>query len=349
MKQKIINILTPLLLCLLGKALKSLKPLFQSEDESLRVALHRQGFHPALCTHPSILFGERGKDETKAGGLLQVKVAYLKKCIKIGLLKDEKGHELMHELGMQPYYGNGVDFWFEESHSPVIPYTVPKSPKPKGRIAVYTALTGNYDDVHEILYREDNVDYFLFTNNSSIQSKTWQVVLVKSDLDNVLLSREIKMMPHKYLGGKYEISIYIDANAVIYGELSELAKYLGAGKSLAVSQHSIRKSVKEEIEACVKLRGTDPNEATRQYEKYLQEGFKDNHPLLECGILVRAHKDAKVRELMQSWYDEFKNGVKRDQLSLLPCISRLKFEDYVVMDGSVWHNQFNRIQRHKKK
>lgn len=337
-----------MLLCLLGKVLKSLKPLFQSEEDSLRAALHRQGFHPALCAHPSILFGERGKDETRTG-LLQAKVAYLKKCIKVGLLKGRRGHELMYELGMQPYYGNGVDFWFEESHSPVIPYTVPKAPKPKGKIVVYSALTGNYDDVHEILYKEEDVDYLLFTNNPSLTSKTWQVIFVQSDLDNVLLSREIKMMPHKYLGDEYETSIYIDANAVIYGELSELAKYLGEGKLLAVSQHSVRKSIKEEIEACVKLRGTDPIKATRQYERYLQEGFQDNHPLLECGILVRAHNDAKVLELMQSWYDEFKSGVKRDQLSLLPCISRLKFEDYVVMDGSVWHNQFNRIQRHKKK
>lgn len=341
-------LLKPFFLFWLKKDLFGLKLLFLSESESLKTALRGNGYHIALCTHPSILFGERVKDEARTG-LLQVKVVYLKKCIKIGLLKDEKGHELMHKLGMQPYYGNGVDFWFEELHSPVIPYTVPKTPKPKGRIAVYTSLTGNYDDVHEILYKEEGVDYLLFTNNSSLTSKTWQVILVESELDNLLLSREIKMMAHKYLGDKYETSIYIDANAVIYGELSELAKYLDGGKSLAVSRHNIRKSVKEEIEACVKLRGTDPIEATRQYERYLQDGFQDDRPLLECGILVRAHNDAKVQELMQSWYDEFKNGVKRDQLSLLPCISRLKFADYVVMDGSVWHNQFNRIQRHKKK
>ncbi len=338
-----------MLLCLLGKALKSLKPLFQSEDESLRAALHRQGFHPALCNHPSILFGERGKDETKAGGLLQVKVAYLKKCIKIGLLKDEKGQELMYELGMQPYFGNGMDYWFEVETFPLVPYTIPDTYKRNRKIAVYTALTGNYDDVHEILYKEDNVDYFLFTNNSSIQSKTWQVILVQSDLDNVLLSREIKMMPHKYLGGEYETSIYIDANAVVYGEISDLTQYLRGGKTLAVSKHSLRKCVKEEIDICVKLIGTDSTAAKKQYERYLQEGFKDDRPLLECGVLVRAHKDSKLQALMQAWFAEFKNGVRRDQFSLLPCISRLKFEDYVVMDGSVWHNQFNRIQRHKKK
>ena len=339
--------LKPFLLFFLKRDLYGLTPLFLSESESLKKVLRHNRFHPALCAHPSILFGERIKDDAKVG-FLRVKVPYLKKCVKIGLLKDNKGHNLMYELGMQPYYGNGVDFWFEESHSPVIPYTVPKAPKPKGKIVVYSALTGNYDDVHEILYKEEDVDYLLFTNNPSLTSKTWQVILVQSDLDNVLLSREIKMMPHKYLGEEYETSIYIDANAVIYGELSELTRYLGKGKSFAVSRHSIRKSVKEEIDACVKLRNTDQVAAEKQYDRYLHEGFKDEQPLLECGILVRAHNDTKLQELMQSWYDEFMRGVRRDQLSLQPCISRLKYKDYVVMDGSVWHNQFNKIQSHRR-
>lgn len=347
MKQNLLKIISPLLFCLLGMVLKRMKPLFLGEDEALKDELLWQGFHSALFTHPSILFGERKQGGAKVF-FLKLKVAYLKKCIKISLLKDEKGHKLMRELGMQPYYGNGVDFWFEESHSPIVPYTIPDNPKPEGRTVVYTALTGNYDDVHEVLYKEDDVDYLLFTNNPSLKSKTWQVKLLESELDNVLLSREIKMFPHKYLGDEYETSIYIDANAVIYGELSELTRYLGEGKPLAVSRHSIRKSVKEEFDACVKIIGMDRAMAEKQYESYWQKGFKDDQPLLECGILVRTHKDKKLQTLMQLWYNEFKSGVKRDQLSLLPCISRLKFDNYVVMNGSVWHNQFNRIQSHKK-
>lgn len=348
MKRFLLKIIRPIALLLCEIVLRSTKSLFVSESVVLCAVLKEFDFHEALFTHPSIIYAQRNNEFGKAR-FLRHKIVILKKCIKIGLLKDKKGHGLLQELGVQPYFGNGVEFWFEESHSPMKAYHLPKVEKPNGRLAVYSALTGSYDDVHEILYKEEGVDYLLFTNNPSLKSKTWQVIFVESELDNVLLSREIKMLPHKYLDEAYDMSIYIDANAVIYGELSELTKYLGDGKSFAVSQHSIRKSVKEEIEACVKLRGTDPIEAKRQYERYLQEGFQDNHPLLECGLLVRNHKDSKLQELMESWYYEFKNGVKRDQLSLLPCINRMKFEDYVVMDGSVWHNQFNRIQRHKKK
>ena len=254
---------------------------------------------------------------------------------------------MIQKSGIQPCFGKGKELWFEESYSPIWPYCIPNAPKPMGKIVVYTVLTGSYDNVNEVLYKEDGVDYLLFTNNPTLTSTTWKIIMIKSSLDSLLLSREIKMLPHKFLRDEYDFSIYIDANAVIYGEITELTRYLWGNKSLAVSQHSERKSIKEEIEACVTLKGIDRAEAEKQYEKYLRNGFKDDKPLLECGILVRRHKDEKLQELMKAWFEEFNNGVKRDQLSLLPCIDKLSFMDYVVMDGSVWHNQFNRITSHR--
>lgn len=347
MKDYLVTILKPLLLFFLKKDIVGLKPLFLSENEKLKSILLEKGFHSALCTHPSMVFGERRETENNLS-CLRLRLAFLKKSIKTGLLKDKKGHQMMQELGIQPCFGNGVDFWFEESHSPLKPYHLPEVEKPKGRLAVYSALTGNYDDVHELLYKEKDVDYLLFTNNPSLKSKTWQVVFVESELDNVLLSREIKMMPCKYLGDTYDMSIYIDANAIIYGELSNLTKYLNEDKTFAVSRHWERKTIKEEIEICVRLLGVDKVKAEKQYENYLQEGFQDDQPLLECGLLVRRHKDQELQQLMQTWFEEFEKGVRRDQFSLLPCINRIHFEGLVMMDGGVWHNQFIRIQRHKK-
>lgn len=347
-KQLVLYFFSPFLICLLKKDLKRIKPLFQTEDIKVKELLSNFGFHLALCTHPSILFIEGFEGEEAPNNcVIKPWIAFLKRSIKIGLLRRENGQMLLYNFGIQPYFGNGVDFWFEDPHCPMNPYLLPEVDKPIGKTVVYTTITGDYDKVHEILYREDGVDYLLFTNNPRITSKTWTVILVESDLDNITLSREIKMMPHKYLRDEYDYSVYVDANAVIYGEITNLTRYLHDGKSLAVSRHSIRTSVKDEIEACVKMRGTNRAEAEEQYNTYLREGFKDDMPLLECGILVRRHKDERLQQLMQTWFEEFQNGVKRDQLSLLPCISRLGYENYIVMDGSVWHNQFNRIQSHR--
>lgn len=340
--------MTPLLRPSLKWTIASLKSLFVSENEQLSDKLSNLSFHPAICTHPSIVFGVRSCERIKTI-CTQPRIFLLKKCIKMGLLNDDKGHEVIRELGIQSFWENNVSLWFDDRNSPIVPYVVPDKPKPKGRVAVYTALTGEYDKVTEILFKEEGVDYFLFTNNSSLHSNTWKVILVNSNFDNVLLSREIKMFPHKYLDEEYDVSIYIDANAVIYGEITQLTRYLGEGKTFAVSRHSVRKTVKEEIDACVKIGKVDGERANEQYERYLREGYQEDQPLLECGILVRRHKDQNLQRLMQTWFNEFKNGIRRDQLSLPPCISRLGFNDYVIMDGSVWHNQFNRLVNHKQK
>lgn len=346
MKNLVLSILKPVLFVWLRTMAQRLKPLFVAEDEGLKLVLKAKDFHLAIYSHPSIVFGEK-KNALGKVRCLNWKISFLRKCIKTGILKDERGHKLMRELGIQPYFGNGVEFWFEEFHSPIKPYQLPEVEKPQGRLAVYTALTGDYDEVHEILYKENDIDYILFTNNPSVKSKTWQVVLLESDLDDVLLSREIKMFPDKYLGSSYDTSIYVDANMVIYGELSELTKYLSEEKTFAVSRHAERNNVKEEIEACVNLIGVDKDMADKQYERYLREGFRDDQPLLECGCLVRRHDNQALRQLMQAWFEEFRGGIRRDQLSLMPCVSRLRFEGLSVMDGNVWHNQFFKVQRHK--
>lgn len=347
MKDYLVTILRPILLFFLKRDIVSLKPLFLSENEKLKSILRENGYHSALCAHPSIVFGEKSNVDGYMG-CLRLRAAFFKKCIKIGLLKDDKGQHIMREFGMQPYFGNGVEFWFEESHSPIRPYHLPTVEKPQERLAVYSALTGDYDDVHELLYKEEGVDYLLFTNNPSLKSKTWRVVFVESELDNVLLSREIKMLPHKYLGDAYDMSIYIDANAVIYGELSNLTKYLVGGKSFAVSRHGERNSVKEEIDIIVTNGLVAKKDAFSQYERYLNDGFCDDLGLAECSILVRKHRNDDLIKLMECWWKEFVNGVRRDQIALLPCIQKSKFKQYVFMDGYVRHNQFCKIVDHRK-
>lgn len=347
MKKKILNIIEPVLVFILIRVLKSLKPLIISEDDKLKEKLSEYGFHIALCNHPSILFGYRNAESNQKCLLLSFKVWYLVRCIRLGLLKQSNKYKILDFFSISSYYGNGVEFWFEETHTPIIQYNIPKvNSRSSKKIAVYTALTGNYDLVNEILYKEDCVDYFLFTNNYLIESNTWNVIYVESELDNQLLSRDIKMFPHKYLDNSYEISIYIDANAVIYGELSKLGNVLSEKYKFAVTKHSIRQSLKEEYEACVKIKGVDKKLADEQYNKHIKEGYIENIPLAECGLLIRLHNNEEIRYLMSEWYNEYKNGIRRDQLSLLPAIFRTNFKDFILLEGNIWHNQFFKLVSH---
>ena len=351
MKKLVLYICLPLLFVILERVLKSLKSLFCNECVELRSQLISMGFHPSLCSHPSILFyGNKTCLVNRRTSLfLFYKLKFLVKSIKIGLLKLEKGHKILQKLEIPQYYGWGLDFWFLDLNYKMIPYQIPDVNKQNGNVVVYTVLTGDYDNVNEILYKEEGIEYLLFTNNRKTRSTTWTIVFVDSDLEDALLSREIKMLAHQYLDTKYDASIYIDANAVIYGEIAKLTNYLNENISLVFTKHSQRNTVWEEIEACVSLKGVNADMARKQYLSYLHRGFKDDTsiPLAECGIIVRNHNDPDVQELMRKWFVEYRYGIKRDQISIIPTISLLGFEKYLMVDGSVWHNQFNKLVNHK--
>jgi hypothetical protein len=73
---------------------------------------------------------------------------------------------------------------------------------------IYTVITGNYDTIKQPLVMEEGVEYVLFTNNPEIRDAgAWKVVQIPSEQwqgrtereNNILLSRKVKMLPHKYL------------------------------------------------------------------------------------------------------------------------------------------------------
>lgn len=350
MKTIVIKLFHPLLIRLLYWALFSTKSLFLSENERLRGLLKKRCFHPSLVEHPSILYGTRTPHFGHENSLflLKIKINLIEKLVRIRVLQNFYNTTQLKRLAISSFFCHAVESWYVANSSPLLPYVFPTTNNIIGKTVIYTVLTGDYDSVHEILYKEDGVDYLLFTNNPGITSKTWKVVFVSEDNDNVLLSRKIKILPHQYLPEEYEYSIYIDANAIIYGELSLLTSYLNENISFVVSRHHERNSVKDEVSTLIERGMVSQKEATNQYLQYQSEGFKDDLGLAECSILVRKHKEKDLQMLMESWWEEFQRGVRRDQVSLMPCIHRLNFTKFAFMDGYVRHNQFCRIVDHKR-
>ena len=63
------------------------------------------------------------------------------------------------------------------------------------RICVYTCITGDYDNLKEIKNKEKNIDYYCFTNNKNIKSKTWKVEYIEDKkLSNIILARKTKIL-----------------------------------------------------------------------------------------------------------------------------------------------------------
>lgn len=170
----------------------------------------------------------------------------------------------------------------------------------------------------------------------------------RDKFENILLSRKVKMLPHLYLDHKYDISIYLDADMLITGDLTKLTNVLTVDTTMTAFRHSSCHSVREEIDDLIRRGVVEKDMAENQWLRYVEWGFKDNLGITENGILIRRHNDPQVIRLMQLWWSEFQNGCLRDQISLMPCLYRLDFEKFMILDANIHNNKWVMICSHKK-
>ena len=221
---------------------------------------------------------------------------------------------------------------------------------------IYTVITGNYDTIKQPLVIEEGVEYYLFTNNLEIKDVgVWKVVQIPSEQwlgrtereNNILLSRKVKMLPHKYLPEGAEWSIYIDADMVIKRPLTELVAELHNDTLFAACRHSYCKSVQEEIEDLLSKNMVEYEQVQQQWNKYAEWGFKDDLGISENGLLIRKHNNRRVQSLMELWWSEYQQGCLRDQVSLMPCIYKADFMPYFqFVEKNIRANEYLDVFKH---
>ncbi|MBQ8940056.1 MAG: DUF616 domain-containing protein [Paludibacteraceae bacterium] len=301
--------------------------------------------------HPSIMFANyEYKEGTNKVWGIRILVWFFHRVVKKQLLNRERATKMLLKLGMPKYFSNYPSYLLKGNDNwNIVRYQVPKKNE---RIAIYTVMTGDYDDIKTPLYESVNCDYFLFTNNANIvEVKGWKVIHIKESIGNLLLSRKVKMLPHMYLPTEYEVSVYVDASVLIWGNIVELTHYLNKDISFAVTKHSVRNKVIDELNVCYEYNIINKqayNQALKRYDEFTKEGFKDDMGLAECGILIRRHSDRDLQKLMEMWWYEFQNGCGRDQIYLMPVIHKMKFKSYRLIDGFVFSNQFCVVEGHNK-
>ncbi|MDP5132391.1 MAG: DUF616 domain-containing protein, partial [Paraglaciecola sp.] len=110
------------------------------------------------------------------------------------------------------------------------------------RIAVYTAVVGPYDNLQDPLYVAENVDYFVFSD-MEISSSVWhRIPLNYYNSSSVKNARFVKINPHLYFEN-YEISIWIDANIQLIGDVNHIASFLPDENVLGLFGHPHRNCI----------------------------------------------------------------------------------------------------------
>lgn len=190
-------------------------------------------------------------------------------------------------------------------------------PSFSGKGAVYSAIIGGYDSIRLPEYIDEELDYYLFTDNHDVKSEFFEVIYVdnEEELDSARLSKKIKIIGNWEYLKEYDFTIWLDGKLQITGDLHEYMKKYSMGKPLLCFNHYTRDDLYQEGVACMQLGKDDPDIINAQLRRYLKEGFPQGEGLIDACLLVKDNRSELLKRTMYDWWNEVKNGSKRDQLS----------------------------------
>lgn len=181
---------------------------------------------------------------------------------------------------------------------------------------VYTTIINDYDYLHEPSYYNKDWNYYCFTNNSSLKSKTWTIVYVEFNsvyrLDAIKESRFYKTNYHVYLN-EYNVLLYVDARIKISSDLNDLYNTL-LDNDILFFKHPIRNNIIDECLELKKLKLESPSVIDEVLNRYKLLNYNDN-TLLMGGLILFKNNNA-VLEFFNNWWQEIKLYSHRDQISL---------------------------------
>lgn len=215
--------------------------------------------------------------------------------------------------------------------------------------AVYTCITGKYDELRPPAKRTPGWDYIAFTNNERIQGNGWDLRLItnQGNLDNARLARQVKILVHHWLPD-YDLTVWCDGNLQPNCNMNELSKRAN-GVDLALMRHPFNKCIMQEYRLCVN--GGKDNAAVmkRQVKRYQNAGMPRNFGMVQTGVLVRYAPTEQMKNFLWKWYAEVQNHSFRDQISFMYTLWRHPIKLFKMKPKIIEMNRKFKKAEHKKK
>lgn len=216
------------------------------------------------------------------------------------------------------------------------------------RIAIYTAITGAYDNLKSPQFIDKNCKYICYTDNPNLQSDIWEIRMLSSEnSDFNRNAKKVKVLPHRYLQD-YDWSIWVDGALEITGDLRKAINTYMLNSHFLSFLHYRRSSVYSEAEVVKSAGFDDAALIDRQIEKYRNDGFLDDNELIAGGALFRKHKEPDVVKTMERWWQEIAGYSRRDQLSFNYCAWKESFS-FDLIDENYNENKFIKPYPHNRK
>ena len=339
-------------LCLFGAGLLSrtrtrwylnyfnIKPSYLCDNNS---SLWHSELYGIPCISPDELL--RIKDEVyvivSVGYPHRAEVA--KQLMGMGITKYIYSHDLNIMFENDEFLASwiGVDRIekYQKPVEPVKPQYVGKTYSKGNKIAVYTCIAGHYDLPLTPACYPDQIDYYLITDSYD-EAPGYRVLdlnkiappdIVRSD--GPLLNRYCKFNANKIFQD-YRYSIYFDGCCRITQDISDYIDYISE-VGFTTFKNPINPDAYVEGFVIGTLGDYDEimPQLKKQLKKYALEGYPRTPFGLQGTFIARDHDNLLADEIMEDWYREFKNGVRRDQLSATYVMwkHQVDFDRYVCL------------------
>jgi hypothetical protein len=186
-------------------------------------------------------------------------------------------------------------------------------------MCVFTALLGGYERLNEQpMALQSKIPFVCLTDDPDLRSDTWQMRVVSPafGMDFTRSQRDFKLRPHIHLP-EFDLSLYIDNAVLLTRPPEDIVEQYPPTSGFRLARHSIHDCVLEEFLQVIK-RGLDEQsrvfEQLNHYSLLFPEVLDER--LYWGGILLRDHREPKVRAMLDIWYAHVLRYSRRDQLSV---------------------------------
>ena len=233
------------------------------------------------------------------------------------------------------------------------------------KIAIYTVLTGGYENLMQPLVCNEHFDFVCFSNDIfQDQVGVWQIKKFAGRFPNKQLeSRYPKMHPWIILS-EYEYSVYMDANIRIVSQnfYHLILQKIKTGVQISGIKHPFRNCLYLEGYEVISYGLENFRTVIHEMRFIHQEGFPRRFGMYEANIILRKHADEKIQKQCELWWKMINRYSKRDQLSYSYTLWKFDIDfDYLIPENqsarncpwlymkkhvrmqNIWGKQFKRI------
>jgi hypothetical protein len=192
------------------------------------------------------------------------------------------------------------------------------------KVAIYSCNFGNYRKElknYLSLKCDDNIDYFLFTDNKELKLNKWNIIYTKilpgdEIMDgNRWTSKYIKFVLPDILKS-YDIIIWIDSKTINKPNIMTYDKVLNLLEKYPTTdvfnlKHPDRKTIQEELATTIKLKVENKIPG----QKFLKQikNFKSSFSLPDTTLIIRKN-NKKINDIFEYCFELMKKyKLKRDQ------------------------------------